>query len=294
LLDKDAPLPYAFSYVGLDWAIYPVSVGAICALSTSLLGAMFPMPRIIYAMALDGLLFKFLASVHHKTKTPLYATFISGALAGVMAVLFDLKALVDLMSIGTLAAYTLVAASVLLLRYQPDPKSDYAAARDDDNIATSSSANMFVALVKPPTSVPTTHSSSLVSWCLVVITISCCISSLALRMSQEWTSLIIAIIFFCILIGATIVIGCQPQSTKKLSFSVPLVPYVPVINMVINIGLMIQLDFATWAKMTIWMTIGFGIYFGYGMQHSIESDENKGREMRKLEDEMGSKPDTLL
>ena len=39
---------------------------------------------------------------------------------------------------------------------------------------------------------------------------------------------------------------------------------------------------------------GFGIYFGYGMQHSIESDENKGREMRKLEDEMGSKPDTLL
>ena len=48
----------------------------------SLLGAMFPMPRIIYAMALDGLLFKFLASVHHKTKTPLYATFISGALAG--------------------------------------------------------------------------------------------------------------------------------------------------------------------------------------------------------------------
>ena len=43
---------------------------------------MFPMPRIIYAMALDGLLFKFLAQVNPQTKTPLIATFISGILAG--------------------------------------------------------------------------------------------------------------------------------------------------------------------------------------------------------------------
>ena len=45
---------------------------------------MFPMPRVIYAMAEDGILFRFLANVHEKTKTPVIATAISGALAGTL------------------------------------------------------------------------------------------------------------------------------------------------------------------------------------------------------------------
>lgn len=43
---------------------------------------MFPMPRVIYAMAEDGLLFKFLAKISDRTKTPIIATLISGAIAG--------------------------------------------------------------------------------------------------------------------------------------------------------------------------------------------------------------------
>jgi len=283
LLDKDAPLPYAFTYVGLDWAAYPVSVGAICALSTSLLGAMFPMPRIIYAMAMDGLLFKFLATVHEKTKTPLIATLISGACAGVMAVLFDLKALVDLMSIGTLAAYTLVAASVLLLRYQPDFRADYAAASKAEMDANAeSSTNMLVNLVNPKLSVPTNSSSSIVNWCLTIITLATCACAIALRTGGEWINIVIACVGVVVIVGSTIVIGCQPQSTKVLSFKVPFVPLVPIINMAINIFLMIQLDAATWYKMAIWMFLGFLIYFCYGVRHSIEGLE-PGQEMMKLD-----------
>ena len=66
----------------MSWASYLVGIGATCALTTSLLGAMFPMPRVIYAMAEDGILFRFLAKVHEKTKTPVIATAISGGLAG--------------------------------------------------------------------------------------------------------------------------------------------------------------------------------------------------------------------
>ena len=59
LLDPDAPLPAAFTLAGMHWAGNVVSIGALFGLSTSLLGVMFPLPRILYAMASDGILFRY-------------------------------------------------------------------------------------------------------------------------------------------------------------------------------------------------------------------------------------------
>ena len=86
----------------------------------SLLGAMFPLPRVLYAISSDGLIFRFLAKINDRFKTPLLATALSGFFAAFMAMIFDLDELVNMMSIGTLLAYSLVAVSVLILRYQTD------------------------------------------------------------------------------------------------------------------------------------------------------------------------------
>nr|CAD7398897.1 unnamed protein product [Timema poppensis] len=114
--DEDAPIPFVFREVGWPLAQWIVAVGGIFGLCASLFGAMFPLPRIIYAMATDGLLFKFLGLVHPTFQTPLVGTLIAGTFTGLMSALFELEQLVNMMSIGTLIAYTIVAACVLLLR----------------------------------------------------------------------------------------------------------------------------------------------------------------------------------
>lgn len=124
-LDKLSPIPNAFVQRGFPLAKYIIGMGAVCGLSSSLLGSQFPLPRIIYAMASDGLLFKFLAGVNPRTEVPVVATVFPGILTAVIALLFDLNELVEMMSIGTLLAYTLVSLCVLILRYQPNiPEED--------------------------------------------------------------------------------------------------------------------------------------------------------------------------
>ncbi|KAM9321616.1 high affinity cationic amino acid transporter 1 [Gastrophryne carolinensis] len=291
LLDRKSPLPVAFTYIGWGGAKYAVAVGSLCALSTSLLGSMFPMPRVIYAMADDGLLFKFLARVSEKSKTPVIATISSGAVAALMAFLFDLKDLVDLMSIGTLLAYSLVAACVLVLRYQPEqPNLAYQMASTNEepdmneSVSTSESQAGFLedekftlkSLFFPTISNPTRLSGAIVnasSGCIgLVIIIFCCLTVFGQTSLAEGDPVMIISVAVCLILCClfTAIIWRQPESKTKLSFKVPFLPVLPILSIFVNVYLMMQLDKGTWIRFAIWMVIGFVIYFGYGMWHSTE------------------------
>uniref|UniRef100_A0A8C3CYK1 Solute carrier family 7 member 3 n=1 Tax=Cairina moschata TaxID=8855 RepID=A0A8C3CYK1_CAIMO len=293
LLDKGSPLPEAFKAVGWEPARYAVAVGSLCALSTSLLGSMFPMPRVIYAMAEDGLLFKFLSSINSRTKTPLSATITSGLLAAVMAFLLELKDLVDLMSIGTLLAYSLVAVCVLILRYQSgqlnSPKAvemlELNGNEEERVVMNPSIAAMgtkeieklsLTTLFNPPSDTPTALSGRIVYTCVSVIatliTIICVVLSLKVNALKEanvgWISALVLLVVA--LLVPTIIIWRQPQSNARLNFKVPLLPLLPLVSIFVNILLMVQLSAGTWARFAIWMAVGFMIYFGYGIRNSVE------------------------
>uniref|UniRef100_A0A8C6LN69 Solute carrier family 7 member 1 n=1 Tax=Nothobranchius furzeri TaxID=105023 RepID=A0A8C6LN69_NOTFU len=256
MLDKSSPLPVAFNYVGWKGATYAVAIGSLCALSTSLLGSMFPMPRVIWAMAEDGLLFKCLAKISSRTKTPLIATVTSGVVAAVMAFLLDLKDLVDLMSIGTLLAYTLVAACVLVLRYQPEQLSvAYEMANTQDEPDNTESYSEGISdilpqseeelnirnLIIPPVSEPSPLTGRVVNVCT--------------SGTASWSVSVLGVLFVASLI-LTFIISRQPQSRAKLAFKVPLLPFIPIISMFVNVYLMMQLDKGTWMRFGVWMILG--------------------------------------
>uniref|UniRef100_A0A671NZM7 High affinity cationic amino acid transporter 1-like n=1 Tax=Sinocyclocheilus anshuiensis TaxID=1608454 RepID=A0A671NZM7_9TELE len=286
MLDKNSPLPMAFKYVGWEGATYAVAVGSLCALSTSLLGSLFPLPRIMFAMARDGLLFSFLARVSEK-KTPVVSTLASGVIAAIMAFLFDLKDLVDLMSIGTLLAYTLVAACVLVLRYQPEQFSQtYHIANTQDEMEMSETISTpsmgilpgieerfsFKTLLFPDITEPSNLSGFTVNVCTSLLGLLIFSFSLmaVLGGSAVWNIVILSVLFsVCVIV--TFIIGRQPESKTKLSFKVPLLPFIPVVSMFVNVYLMMQLDRGTWVRFAIWMSIGLIIYFGYGIWHSTEA-----------------------
>ncbi|NXT45788.1 CTR2 protein, partial [Pluvianellus socialis] len=297
LLDEKSPLPVAFEYVGWGPAKYVVAVGSLCALSTSLLGSIFPMPRVIYAMAKDGLLFKCLAQISSKTKTPLVATLSSGAVAAIMAFLFDLKALVDMMSIGTLLAYSLVATCVLILRYQPSltyeqpkysPEKAALAASERESAVSESQINMIQenhfslqALINP-SSFPTEQTATTVNFLVGLLAFLVCGLSVLTTYGidfianlEPWSIGLLAVLVVSFIV-TILLIQRQPQNQQKVAFMVPLLPFLPSFSILVNIYLMVQLSGDTWIRFSFWMALGFLIYFGYGIRHSLEGHRSDG------------------
>ncbi|XP_069002166.1 solute carrier family 7, member 3 [Embiotoca jacksoni] len=299
-LDRQSPLPEAFNHVGWAPARYIVAVGSLCALSTSLLGSMFPMPRVIYAMAEDGLLFRVLSRMNTRTKTPLLATIASGVVAALMAFLFDLAALVDLMSIGTLLAYSLVAICVLILRYQPGTLSSSSQMEklvelvEGEKVAVSGGdsgdeygteteerplreAFTYKLLFFPSGKNPTKTSGNIVyvttAIISVFITVLCvvlanCLTQLIAGHAGVVVPCVVLTLLCCVCV---VIIFRQPESKEALTFKVPLLPWLPLFSVFVNIYLMMQLDWATWCRFAVWMVIGFAIYFLYGIRNSSEA-----------------------
>ncbi|EPQ13918.1 Cationic amino acid transporter 3 [Myotis brandtii] len=283
-LHSESPLPEAFLHVGWAPARYVVAIGSLCALSTSLLGSMFPMPRVIYAMVEDGLVFRVLARIHSGTRTPIVATVVSGIIAALMAFLFELADLVDLMSIGTLLAYSLVSICVLILRYQPGQELRI----EEDELALQEETMPEIekltlqALFCPHNLSPTPLSGQVVYVCSSLLALLLSVLCLVLAqwsiplLSGDPVWIAVVVLLLMLITGFTGVIWRQPQSSAPLHFKVPALPLLPLMSIFVNVYLMMQMTSGTWARFGVWMVIGFAIYFGYGIQHSLEevkSDE---------------------
>ncbi|HYU31119.1 MAG TPA: amino acid permease [Thermoanaerobaculia bacterium] len=113
----DAPVADAFRQVGLTWAQGVISFGALIGITSVVLVTMLSQARILLAMARDGLLpAGFFGDVHPRFRTPWKSTIATGVFAGLLSSLLPLRILSDLVNIGTLLAFVIVCAAVLIMR----------------------------------------------------------------------------------------------------------------------------------------------------------------------------------
>jgi APA family basic amino acid/polyamine antiporter len=116
-IDIGAPVAQAFARHGLHAAVFFISLGALVGITSVLLVLMLSQARVLLAMARDGLIPRdFFSAVHPRFLTPHKATILTGVLVAAVAALFPLKILADLVNIGTLMAFVIVCAAVLVMR----------------------------------------------------------------------------------------------------------------------------------------------------------------------------------
>ena len=116
-IDIDAPIAHAFASYGLPVATFIIAFGAVAGITSVLLVMMLSQARILLAMARDGLLPpSFFAAVHPRFRTPYRSTILVGIVVAVVAAMLPLKVLAELVNIGTLFAFVVVCAAVLIMR----------------------------------------------------------------------------------------------------------------------------------------------------------------------------------
>lgn len=294
-ISPNSGLPEALAYHGAYWAQYIVSIGAIAGMSTVIMATVFAMARVGYAMAEDGLLLRCFAMVHPKTKIPLVSMYILTSFSAVVAMLFDIDVIIEMLSIGTLIAYLVVAFAVLVYKYTPveqfielqiestyqtngrpklpespglhhKPINHYRQNKPDlSGEQTLKPSFKFMRSVLPRNfSQRTTVILSLI----VVIAATLVMS--VVGQNAPFNPWVVAVMVLCCLIIACCVLVIFAHEPCKTDgrYNMPLMPFLPILSIMINTFLMTTLMWITWIRLVVWVALGIVAYFAYGVRHS--------------------------
>ena len=204
--------------------------------------------------------------MHPKTEIPVIATVLSGVLAAFLALIFDLEALVEMMSIGTLLAYTIVALCVLLLRYQPGTVGivkggESIFSTSEENLLAEETAEEDTLLTEDnngPT-LKTARRAAIGIYCSVLMFFFLSTFLIwggeALLKARSW-AICLAVVLGVLLIACIVLLVRQPQNKTPLPFKAPCVPAIPLLSIFINVFLILKLSYMTWIRFAVWMVIG--------------------------------------
>eukprot|EP01117_Protostelium_nocturnum_P009508 TRINITY_DN3394_c0_g1_i1.p1 TRINITY_DN3394_c0_g1~~TRINITY_DN3394_c0_g1_i1.p1 ORF type:complete len:573 (+),score=110.26 TRINITY_DN3394_c0_g1_i1:100-1818(+) len=240
-IDINAPLASAFKTLKINWAAIIISIGSVTTITATTLASLVGQPRIFYQMASDGLMFSIFGKTNSKG-IPVIGTIITGLISAVIALFFDLNILLDMISIGTLLAFTVVCAGVIVLRYR-----SYSPAH------------------------PERTSSNRVVWMIVAYFLACALFSCKGKLSFPVHDSVDYFLWF--LFGSPILLTFIPicflrEEPSETAFKTPWVPFIPCLGILMNVWFIMSLSLDSIIRLLIWTSIGMCIYIFYGIRHS--------------------------
>ncbi|XP_055806177.1 cationic amino acid transporter 4, vacuolar-like isoform X2 [Solanum dulcamara] len=246
-LDPDTPISSAFAGYGMEWAVYIITAGAVTALCASLIGAIIPQPRILMAMARDGLLPSFFSDISKHTQVPVKGTIATGIFIAILAFFMDVSQLAGMVSVGTLLSFTAVALSILILRYVPPDEVPFLPSDQQSNVSGQhlDALGTDVAgrpLLQKDIAQDKLRRRKIAAWSITMV----CFGILVVVAAISTEGLSSILCFVLSGIGGMLIICCltvlnsldqadtKESITKSGGFICPFVPFLPVASVLIN------------------------------------------------------------
>jgi amino acid transporter len=230
-LNVGDPLALIFEARGLKWISGIVAVSAIIATASVLLIFQLGQPRIWMSMSRDGLLPAIFSKLHPVYKTPSFSTILTGCVVAIPALFLNLDVVLALTSIGTLFAFVLVCAGVLVLQKQHHK-----------------AASKF--------KVPYVNGKYIIPVLFIVSV------ALIVNYAPQHFVNIFSLEAFPMLLFWIVAASVSAFSFKN-SFSL-----IPVLGLISCFYLMAQESYTNWLRFLIWLSVGLIVYFSYGIRKS--------------------------
>ena len=243
-LNVGDPLAFVFGPEGVNipWISGIIAVSAIIAIATVLLVFQLGQPRLWMAMSRDGLLPKIFSSIHPKFRTPWFSTILTGFMVAIPALFMNLSEVTDLSVIGTLFAFTIVCAGVLV---------------KDKEFA---GQKRFVPYINSMILGPVILIGAFVAVYFLVPEFYTGLFDFTPTADMTSTRVFLEKVPYFVFIPFTLVmiVLCI---WKRLTL-------IPVLGVMCCTYLMTSLGWTNWFRFFVWMVLGFGLYFAYGFWNS--------------------------
>ncbi|KAK2458847.1 cationic amino acid transporter [Trifolium repens] len=261
MIDPEAPFSAAFESDGWGWASRVIGVGASFGILTSLIVAMLGQARYMCVIGRSNVVPAWFAKVHPKTSTPVNASAFLGIFTAAIALFTDLDVLLNLVSIGTLFVFYMVANAVVYRRYvvagttNPWPTVSFL-------LTFSFTSIMFTLIWKcVPSGVA---KAGMLSACGVV--------AVAILQLFHFT---------------------VPQARKPEFWGVPLMPWIPATSIFLNLFLLGSLDGPSYVRFGVFSAVAVLFYVLYSVHASYDAEGDGSLGQKNVEVHMESKEESV-